>query len=160
VMSAPSSTTAPSLQSLLESQKEWARAIVFDGKGHIIARTSSAAAVQESEIRSYLTALDDRDTTIGSGFVLEGERFEVHRFHPPLVYGRRGGPEYGEGIALAKGTGRSGEVLFCLITYTLPVLSARAVPQLVKFFRTHLGDLPQWEVSAVAGLSATEGNGG
>jgi len=28
--------------------------------------------------------------------------FDVHRFHPPLIYGRRGGPDDGEGIALCR----------------------------------------------------------
>ncbi len=39
--------------------------------------------------------MKDRDTTIGKGFRFCGNHFDVHRFHPPLVYGRRGGPEGG-----------------------------------------------------------------
>ena len=27
---------------------------------------------------------------ISEGFVLLGEHYDVHRYHPPLVYGRRG----------------------------------------------------------------------
>ena len=50
--------------------------------------------------------MNDRDTTIGKGFVFLGNHFDVHRFHPPLVYGRRGGPEGGpdecEGICCAR----------------------------------------------------------
>jgi len=50
--------------------------------------------------------MDDRDTTIGKGFVFNGYHFDVHRYHVPLVYGRRGGPEGGpeeaEGICLAR----------------------------------------------------------
>ncbi len=50
--------------------------------------------------------MNDRDTTIGKGFRFSGYHFDVHRFHVPLVYGRRGGPEGGpeeaEGICLAR----------------------------------------------------------
>ena len=50
--------------------------------------------------------MNDRDTTIGKGFRFCGYHFDVHRFHVPLVYGRRGGPEGGpeeaEGICLAR----------------------------------------------------------
>lgn len=59
------------------------------------------------------------------------------RFHPPLIYGRRGGPEEGEGIALCriKPNSKKGdeEHWYLLITYLLPILSAKAVPQMVKF---------------------------
>lgn len=77
-------------------------------------------------------ALDDRDTTVGEGFFINDEHFDVHRFHPPLVYGRRGGPDDGEGIALCKFRPRNpaGDETFqfLLITYLLPILSAKAVP--------------------------------
>jgi hypothetical protein len=39
---------------------------------------------------------------VGEGFFINNEHYDVHRFHPPLVYGRRGGPDEGEGIALCK----------------------------------------------------------
>ena len=52
--------------------------------------------------RFYVNAFADRDVTIGEGFFVNGEHFDVHRFHPPLIYGRRGTPDDGEGIALAR----------------------------------------------------------
>jgi len=56
--------------------------------------------------REYLTCMNERDTTIGKGFRFLGNHFDVHRFHPPLVYGRRGGPEGGpeecEGICCSR----------------------------------------------------------
>jgi len=58
----------------------------------------------------------------------------VHRFHPPLVYGRRGGPDEGEGIALCRAL-KDGSPIYGLITYLLPILSARAVPQLIDYMR-------------------------
>ena len=33
--------------------------------------------------------------------MLLGEHYDVHRFHPPLIYGRRGDADVGEGISLA-----------------------------------------------------------
>ncbi len=52
--------------------------------------------------RFYVNAYADRDCTVGEGFFVNNEHFDVHRFHPPLIYGRRGGPDEGEGIALCK----------------------------------------------------------
>ena len=53
-------------------------------------------------VRFYVNAYADRDTTVGEGFFINDEHFDVHRFHPPLIYGRRGGPDDGEGIALCR----------------------------------------------------------
>jgi len=37
------------------------------------------------------------------GFWLLGEHYDVHRFHPPLVYGRKGDADVGEGISCCVG---------------------------------------------------------
>ncbi|ETL85654.1 hypothetical protein L917_14838 [Phytophthora nicotianae] len=68
--------------------------------------------------------------------------FSCCRFHPPLVYGRRGDPslEEGEGIAVCK-VQQGSRSLYCLITYVYPTLSARAVPQLKEFCETLLAKL-------------------
>ena len=90
-----------------------------------------------------MNAYADRDCTVGEGFFVNNEHFDVHRFHPPLIYGRRGGPDEGEGIALCKFKPRAPVdnegYSFLLITSLLPILSAKAVPQMVKFVETHLG---------------------
>eukprot|EP00743_Colponemidia_sp_Colp-15_P002267 GILK01002457.1.p1 GENE.GILK01002457.1~~GILK01002457.1.p1 ORF type:complete len:149 (-),score=18.41 GILK01002457.1:111-518(-) len=124
------------LTEALRQQKEWAKAVIFDDQANVIASTFSATP---EELRPYLTALDTRDATVGAGFDLAGEHFDVHRFHPPLVYGRRGGPEDGEGIAFCKAVrGSNGKSVFAVITYVFPTLSARAVPQLQQFVREHI----------------------
>lgn len=78
---------------------------------------------------------------MGEGFFINNEHFDVHRFHPPLIYGRRGGPDDGEGIALCRVKPRTQvgdeSYWFLLITYLLPILSAKAVPQMVKFSETY-----------------------
>ena len=90
--------------------------------------------------RFYINAYESRDTTVGEGFFIDNVHFDVHRFHPPLIYGRRGGPDDGEGIALCRFKPKEGEGFqFILITYLLPILSAKAVPEMVKFVENHLG---------------------
>lgn len=90
-----------------------------------------------SNQRFLTQACEDRDTTVGNGFYINDVHYDVHRFHVPLIYGRRGGPEDGEGIALARIEPRSPrgneKYWFLLITYKLPILSAKAVPQMVEF---------------------------
>ena len=92
-----------------------------------------------------MNAYADRDTTVGEGFFVNNVLFDVHRFHTPLIYGRRGGPDDGEGIALARFKPKqaiSGETYqYLLITYLIPILSAKAVPEMVKFIETNLGTL-------------------
>ncbi len=81
--------------------------------------------------------LENRDKTIGPGFLLGGEHFDVHRFHPPLVYGRRGGPDDGEGIAYCRLKSMvNQQFVHFVITYTLPIISARAIPQMLDFGKT------------------------
>ena len=59
----------------------------------------------------------------------------------PLVYGRRGGPEDGEGIALVRIEPRAKldaeQYWFLVATYKLPQLSAKIVPQMVEFSNNH-----------------------
>ena len=121
----------------LGKQQEWAKSVVFTHNCEVIA--SRGFEPNPDELSKYLTAYDSRDATIGPGFVLDGEHYDVHRFHPPLIYGRRGGPDEGAGIALCKAMTTAGNPIFSLITYELPYLSARAVPQLIEFARQNLG---------------------
>lgn len=81
--------------------------------------------------------------TVGEGFSVNGTHFDVHRFHVPLIYGRRGTPEDSEGIALCRYKpfmpADNETHQYLLITYMLPILSAKAVPEMVKFVEKHLG---------------------
>ena len=56
----------------------------------------------ESDIQFFLKAYENRNVTVGKGFQLNGLHFDVHRFHPPLIYGRRGDAQEGEGICLCR----------------------------------------------------------
>mmetsp|Transcript_31664 Transcript_31664/g.23471 ORF Transcript_31664/g.23471 Transcript_31664/m.23471 type:complete len:126 (-) Transcript_31664:73-450(-) len=114
----------------LQGEKDWHKSIVFTDKFNVI--TSNNCVLKPEEIEFYTLAYDDRDKTVGEGFFVNDEHFDVHRFHPPLIYGRRGGPDDGEGIAICRVTPKNpkhGEKYwFLLITYLLPILSAKAVP--------------------------------
>ena len=65
----------------------------------------------------------------------------MHRFHPPLIYGRIANEELNEGVCLVKGKNDSDEIIFMLITYLLPIVSARAIPQQIEFFNKNIGQL-------------------
>ena len=94
-------------------------------------------AVKVSVTRKLTEAYNSRDETITHGFDLGEDHFDVHRFHPPLVYGRRGDCEVGEGICLLRGKDNDGEPVFLIICYELPIVSARAIPQGIEFFNTY-----------------------
>ena len=126
----------------LKEEKDWNKSCIFTSKGTVVA--DNGCELLEDEIDFYVKAFDDRDTTVGNGFFVNDVHFDVHRFHPPLIYGRRGGPEDGEGIALARVVPSAPkddeEYWFLLITYLLPILSAKAVPQMVEFSNRYLGE--------------------
>ncbi|TYZ59042.1 hypothetical protein PybrP1_005265 [[Pythium] brassicae (nom. inval.)] len=131
---APTPTVTPtSVLEALREQKEWTRAVAFEGDGRLVAATVKPL---EGEVDAFLKLFDKREATIASGIVLLNEQYDVHRFHPPLIYGRRGDPavEESEGVAVCRVEKKSSkQPLFCLITYAYPTLSARAVPQLKDF---------------------------
>ena len=52
----------------LAKMQEWAKAIIFDNEGRVIA--SKGLAVDQKELQPYLHALESRDLTIGAGFIL------------------------------------------------------------------------------------------
>ena len=83
--------------------------------------------------------MNDRDTTVGKGFIFTGKHFDVHRYHVPLVYGRRGGAEGGpdecEGICLARINNKD-VIYFMLITYVYPIVSARAISLIPEFLKS------------------------
>jgi len=93
------------LTEALIKEDEWAKAVIFDENLNIIAHKKCPTIKEELE--PYLKAYDSRDNTIGAGFILLKEHYDVHRWHPPLVYGRRGDADNGEGISLARGTSKN-----------------------------------------------------
>lgn len=131
--------TLATLQASAKAQTEWHRYVAFDEEGRILFGNVSPL---EGEIAGFVNLFRKREETMASGIVLLGEQYDVHRYHPPLVYGRRGDPavEESEGIAVCHVT-QGTRSLYCLITYVYPTLSARAVPQLKDFCATQLATL-------------------
>ena len=113
------------------------KSIIFDKNCNIIAK-KNCDKLKDGELKEFLTVFDDRDTTIGKGFMFCGYHFDAHRFHPPLTYGRRGGPEGGpedaEGICCAR-LDKDGEKYFMVITYVYPIVSARAISIIPDFLK-------------------------
>eukprot|EP00828_Plagiopyla_frontata_P043787 TRINITY_DN6963_c0_g1_i1.p1 TRINITY_DN6963_c0_g1~~TRINITY_DN6963_c0_g1_i1.p1 ORF type:complete len:125 (+),score=30.11 TRINITY_DN6963_c0_g1_i1:150-524(+) len=112
------------------------------GKATII--THKNCPTTQNELKEYLKAYESRDNTIGAGFTLLNEHYDVHRFHPPLIYGRRGDADVGEGISLCRGKAKTGETIYMIICYELPIISARAVPQQINFFNKEIGELEKF----------------
>ena len=117
--------------------EDWYKAIIFDKNCNIIAK-KNCDKLKDGELKEFLTVFDDRDTTIGKGFMFCGYHFDAHRFHPPLTYGRRGGPEGGpedaEGICCAR-LDKDGEKYYMVITYVYPIVSARAISIIPDFLK-------------------------
>lgn len=87
--------------------------------------------LSEGELRQLSTLFDDYTKAFEEAFLLQGERYEVHQFHPyeGLVYGRRGkGGEDSVGVALIKNFSN----VMVLVTYGFPFLSARVIPLVLK----------------------------
>ena len=97
-----------------------------------------------SELQAITQIFLDRDSAIRRGMVVGGTRYEVHRHHPPAIYGRTMGaniqPEQSEGAAVVKSEnpGANGEPTYAFITYLMPNVSARMVPILQRFVNDHL----------------------
>ena len=93
-------TSSSDLLTKLKAEPDWHMSAVFTEKKQMLA--AHKMELQADEIEFYVHAYADRDTTVGEGFFINNVHFDVHRYHPPLIYGRRGGPDDGEGIALCR----------------------------------------------------------
>ncbi|KAF4695549.1 diacylglycerol O-acyltransferase 1 [Perkinsus olseni] len=106
---------------------------------------SRLAANVKGMIKAYSPA-DKGQAALSDGVDWLGIHFDVHAFYPPLLYGRQSLSEEGDdispemestvGVAACNGL-RNDVPIILVITYSLPVLSSRAVPQMIRFFREH-----------------------
>jgi hypothetical protein len=118
------------IEDKLRSIKDFHKAAVFDQEGKVLGATFETDA---AEIKEFLRAWDDRDTTVGKGLVFGANHFDVHRWYDRLVYGRRGDAERGEGICLCRTKTTGDQYVYAVITYVFPTISARAIPILTAF---------------------------
>mmetsp|Transcript_15139 Transcript_15139/g.39959 ORF Transcript_15139/g.39959 Transcript_15139/m.39959 type:complete len:141 (+) Transcript_15139:101-523(+) len=113
----------------------------WDGSSANVLAHSFKDGPKLNELPAIAKSVDNRDEAIKHGLTLQGTRYEVHRHHPPLVYGRTmsENPEESVGIALCMVENTaSGKPIFGLITYMMPNISARMVPILQQFCKEHL----------------------
>eukprot|EP00919_Chromeraceae_sp_WS-2016_P015011 GHVR01035296.1.p1 GENE.GHVR01035296.1~~GHVR01035296.1.p1 ORF type:complete len:158 (+),score=29.43 GHVR01035296.1:25-498(+) len=131
----------------ISNHVDWDKTVIFTEDLDIIAQSSNINIndININHIKELLEYFDGRDKSVSKGLYIFDVRFNIYRYHPPLVYGRTGSPTQSKGVCLAKGI-RDGTTVYCLITYKLPVLSSLAVPQLIKFFRHHIGELSESEL--------------
>lgn len=96
--------------------------LFFDAAGEVLASGGLPQAVDKAELKPLVDVLGDRTSAVRSGMVVGGRRYEVHRHHPPLVYGRTMGvadPGESEGAALCAVTDGTvtGRPCYGFITY-------------------------------------------
>eukprot|EP01102_Stenamoeba_stenopodia_P022378 TRINITY_DN9296_c0_g1_i2.p1 TRINITY_DN9296_c0_g1~~TRINITY_DN9296_c0_g1_i2.p1 ORF type:complete len:140 (+),score=40.71 TRINITY_DN9296_c0_g1_i2:182-601(+) len=134
-------STKATLESKLKAIKEFIRFVIFDAEGNVVLSSFGTENVVE-HTKKITTIYEDNDKAFEEGISIGEHHFDVHRFQENLVWGRRGdgGPE-GEGVAVQKITTASGKVLFTLIIFGFPTLSALAVPLLQKFTQDNLASL-------------------
>jgi hypothetical protein len=63
--------------------------VIFDAGLNIVHSAEVSPTAQD--LVSLRDAYGARDAAIQRGIHLDGRRFEVHRHHPPLIYGRAAG---------------------------------------------------------------------
>ncbi len=89
---------------------------------------------------------EDFDRALQMGITLEGRRYEVHRHHGHLIYGRtlEQDPTQSEGIAICRSAAAEGMLtVFVVITYRMPHVSAKMVSKLDQFCRMCVEPLRQ-----------------
>eukprot|EP00696_Hemimastix_kukwesjijk_P019709 gnl/Hemi2/9065_TR3137_c0_g1_i1.p1 gnl/Hemi2/9065_TR3137_c0_g1~~gnl/Hemi2/9065_TR3137_c0_g1_i1.p1 ORF type:complete len:163 (-),score=13.85 gnl/Hemi2/9065_TR3137_c0_g1_i1:209-697(-) len=129
----------PDYTELLAGYSEWARALVMDENAVVLGHKFTGPLPSAAELGVLLRHFDDREQAIARGMTICGQHYEVHRFYPNLSYGRRGDNTDGEGIALHRAVSVATQrPVYVLITYTLPTVSARAVPQLIDFVKNYV----------------------
>lgn len=119
--------------------------LVFDAARTVL--YSNIPELDEGELPAIASVFADRSKAMLKGIILQGQRYEVHRYHPPCVYGRTEAETEQDsiGVALCKTCAAGGEMtVFALITYEMPALSARMVPQLQLFCKEIVEPLQQW----------------
>ena len=129
--------------------------VVFDAGGHVLLEApGSTADVSLDELCAAAAAFAERSAAMSSAVTLAGQRFEVHRWDPPCIYGRTVAErsEQSHGFAMCRVESRSCEpARLVLATYAFPVLSARVVPELLSFAKQFLGlPEPVWPAEGLA----------
>eukprot|EP00762_Andalucia_godoyi_P005262 ANDGO_06792.mRNA.1 hypothetical protein GUITHDRAFT_152952 len=125
-----------SLQESLSALTDLSRAAIFNAKGEILASTFS---ITDAEIKALSVLFNSYDDAYRNGALIGGTQFEIFKYFPEqtpaLLYGRTEEEEKegGEGFCLLKTKSGNGDEVFFVSTYCIPILSAKAVPQMITF---------------------------
>ncbi|KAH0792302.1 hypothetical protein GPJ56_003828 [Histomonas meleagridis] len=116
---------------LAQSNPQWSNSLFFTEDKNIL--YSSVEGITSEQIQSYLDSFKDYDDTIKAGITFNDVHYHVHRFYDGIMYGRADpNTNRTDGFCLYR-TNRDGkQPLFALITYELPNVSAKIIPEMAK----------------------------
>lgn len=127
-------------EQLRSQHSDWTNLLIFGSDNSIITDTASTAA---DEIQGYITLFNDYDNAIKLGVTYNGVHYHVHRFYDGIMYGRADpGTKRTDGFCLYRVDRDGKSHVYILITYELPNVSARIIPEMVKAVDSIKDQLP------------------
>ena len=116
---------------LVGNNPQWSNSLFFYEDKTVL--SSSIGEVAPEQIQSYLDSFKDYDDTIKAGITFNGIHYHVHRFYDGIMYGRADpNTNRTDGFCLYRTTRDGKQPLFVLITYELPNVSAKIIPEMAK----------------------------
>eukprot|EP01097_Dermamoeba_algensis_P010629 TRINITY_DN792_c0_g1_i2.p1 TRINITY_DN792_c0_g1~~TRINITY_DN792_c0_g1_i2.p1 ORF type:complete len:140 (+),score=23.51 TRINITY_DN792_c0_g1_i2:80-499(+) len=115
------------------SKREWSRVVLFDQSGNVL--SSSFELNDPSQLLPLLGVFNEKEKTLANGIDFLGRHYDIHRYYEGLAYGRtEETSDKGQGIAIHRTeTPTSKKVVYGLVTFDFPIITARAVSQLSEF---------------------------
>lgn len=120
-----------SIEQLQSNNKEWSNSLFFLEDKTVL--KSTIGEIDPTQIEAYITAFNDYDETIKLGVTFNGVHYHVHRFYDGIMYGRADpNTKRNDGFCLYRTEREDKPILYVFITYDLPNVSAKIVPEMVK----------------------------
>ncbi|KAL0484545.1 hypothetical protein AKO1_011572 [Acrasis kona] len=126
-----------SAKDLVANNENFSGALAFDENLNLL--DSTYGSVSQEDLQKFIKIFQNDDDAFSSGFVLNGNSYELHRIYsnqtPALAYGRKvpealnDGILYGEGIGLARNQNNR----YAVITFDYPCTTTRAIPVLINY---------------------------
>ena len=127
------------LNTRLEEQVDWSKALIFDGTGKIHGKLKCSAG--EAEIKEIIKVISTKESAFSSDFKVESDIFQVQSYHPALVYGRKQDESRSEGFSLVRGKDSNGDVVYLLVIFAKPFVSSYIINQQIDFYDSNVGML-------------------